>query len=269
MGSAGDMLRRSFLLGYGSGAGHSAWRATSKNLSMIAVVVFVLTLVVAPLVFLYMTAKAITEKQETLKIKLSRLIGFGFATCLSAYYLGWILFFTAALAGSIIHPTKVPGYNWVPERVSLAVYQNSMMSLMRTSVIIHKIFDDKVPFKENIDPPSAADGQATIDVSNLVARIYAFIFIGGIVSGLQQRSSVNREMAVLAHNEAFMIKNDLDVSSDGILIDSEGNTFRPENRSQNRVELVALHRRNMRGYIDMDKDGRMTEWSGLVRRGTA
>ncbi len=264
-----NTLKRSFLLGYGGSAGHSAWRGTKNNIGPVILAIIAVIVAVAPIYFTYKLGKSLLERPDNPSEKLGRIVWFTAGSIFSTMYFGWAIFFLTMIASGFVSPSKIPGYSLVPASASVAMVANAEASLVRSIGIVQSVVDFFSEKKtERVRPPAnSKSDQDVLDAGNLAVRLYAVVFGLGLFVGNQQRREVANLDAIVSHNAAFFDQHGLDLSDDGILSDAEGNTYRMENRSSERLELLALHRRNMRGYIDMDGGGKMLRWSGLVRRG--
>lgn len=254
-------------MGYGASAGHSAWRGTRDNILAIALIALVLTAVLGPLYFVYKTGRALLERQDEGESRAARILWFGLGTTLSALYMGWVLFMGCALLVGSGAAGHVPGAAIIPARASEAVVHNAENSFVRLVKLLGGGDGDK---GERKPWNRAAPGGDGIELAgNLAARTYLAIFAAGLAAGYRQRRESDGREAVIRQNMAFFDAFGLDLADDGTITDETGQTYRIEERGPGRITLMALHRRNMRGYIDLAPDGRMTAWSGLVRRGTA
>lgn len=186
MASNGQWLIRSVVAGYGASAGHSAWRATKNNYPAIVLFGVAFALTAALLYFVYKFAKALFEPSDN---KTARVCGFGTGAVVSIMYLSWVLYWSAFLVSSFIHPAKLPGYDWVPQQVVSAVYENTVHSMVRSALLVRKLVkpdadDVDIPFgsiKPNEENP---DLMATL---NLVARLYFLAIILGAAAGVRKR----------------------------------------------------------------------------------
>lgn len=92
------------------------------------------------------------------------------------------------------------------------------------------------------------------------------IFLVGALVGLRQRSRRVNAWAAQSHNEVFLREVGLTEKENGEFEDGRGNAYRFEYRGQNYLELLALGRRNKRGYLHFDETGKFIAWSGLVKK---
>ena len=93
-----------------------------------------------------------------------------------------------------------------------------------------------------------------------------FVFLLGLEKGFVQRKKRRLAWDAERHNETFMRNAGLTEVADGIIVDSEGNRFRFESATPGRMELFAIGRRNKRGYLLHDENGKISEWTGLVSK---
>lgn len=264
--TVGKTLKRSFLVGYGASAGHSAWRGTKDNILAILAVALALTVVAGPLYFVYKLGKALLERPEDGESRVARIFWFGLGAGASAMYLGWVLFMASALVTGTGAAQYVPGAKIVPGQVTEAVIANAENSMARTA----RLFGGGQGEQDGKPRDRSAPGNTGVELAgSLAARAYLLIFCAGLAAGFSQRRQSGAFEDMMRHNMAFFEQNGLDLSDDGILTDADGQTYRIEERAPQRITLMALHRRNLRGYIDFDAGGRATRWSGLVRRGQA
>lgn len=135
MAKEGQWLTRSFLVGYGAGAGHSAWRATKSRASHVVIVGLAVFLAAAPLFFVYKTAKTTFEPAPPDESRATNLALFGGGAILSVMYLGWALYWSTFAFSAIVHPAKLPGYNLVPEQATTVVYRNVIHSTVRAGLL--------------------------------------------------------------------------------------------------------------------------------------
>jgi hypothetical protein len=94
----------------------------------------------------------------------------------------------------------------------------------------------------------------------------AILFLIGAFFGYRQRLRRSRAWEAEDHNQKFMHQVGLSEHENGELTDTQGNKYRVQYKSKDCVELFAIGRRNRRGYLTLDSDGKMTEWSGLVTK---
>lgn len=191
MAKEGQWLTRSFLVGYGAGAGHSAWRATKSRASYVVIAGLAVVLTAAPLFFVYKTAKATFERTPPNESRATNLALFGGGAILSVMYLGWALYWSTFAFSAIVHPAKLPGYNLVPEQATTVVYRNVIHSTVRAGLLVGKLFgrtaqDDDVSVGD-IYPN--AENSDLLDTLNLVARLYFLAFFLGVFAGVRQRIS--------------------------------------------------------------------------------
>ena len=185
MSYPGQWLGRSFVVGYGAGAGHSAWRATKSHAPVIVIAGIAALAAVAPLYFVYKTTQAIFERAADMG---SRLLMFGGGLAVTVMYLGWVLYWSTFVFSSVIHPAKLPGYDLVPKQAVTAVYQNTVFSMGRSVLLFAKVLgstsDTDFEF-EPIEP--GEDNGDMLATMNLVARLYFVAAVLGALSGIRER----------------------------------------------------------------------------------
>lgn len=186
----GQWLSRSFLVGYGAGAGHSAWRATKSHASYVVIAGLSVVLTAAPLFFVYKVAKIAVERTIPGESKATKLALFGVGTILSVMYLGWALYWSTFAFSAIVHPAKLPGYNLVPEQATTAVYRNVIYSTVRAGLLVGKLFGRTAQDDVSVgDIYPNAENTDLHDTLNMVARLYFLAFFLGVFAGLRQRTS--------------------------------------------------------------------------------
>lgn len=189
MANSGQLIGRSFVVGYSASAGHSAWCATKKHAPAILVLSVAFVLAAAPLFFVYKSAKAAFAPTDD---KASRILLFGTGAVLSVMYLGWALYWSSFFVSSFIHPARLPGYDLVPKQAVTAVYQNTIHSMVRSSLLVGKLLgrtaeDGEVTSVDLMPNENNPDLMATL---NLVARLYFLAATLGVAAGLRQRSQL-------------------------------------------------------------------------------
>lgn len=101
--------------------------------------------------------------------------------------------------------------------------------------------------------------------SGPTGAIFVGIFLVGGLLGFSQRGKRKRIWSAEESNSTFLSEVGLDFDKEsGHAFDKSGNKYRIEGISENRVVLFAVGRKNKRGFITIDKDGRYLDWSGLV-----
>lgn len=259
-------LTRSFLVGYGAGAGHSAWRATKANAGTILLVGALASLIAGPLYFVYALGHALANGSGGPAAYAKRVALNAIGAIGSAWALGWILYMAVFVLSAAVPPEKVPGHSLVPEAAVRAVMANAEASMDRSLGLLSSSGAKRTVSSWSDDP---AKHREEVAAANLVVRTYALTLAVGALLGFASWRREARDELTLAHNATFMHANGLGVAEDGTLVDGEGNAYRVESRSPERIVLLALHRRNMRARIDFDDQGRMTAWSGIHKKGQA
>ena len=99
----------------------------------------------------------------------------------------------------------------------------------------------------------------------IVGAILAIVFFfAGIVIGLAQRKKRKLSWVAEKENKQFLEENGL-IERDGFIFDSNGQKYRVHNQTPQHIELFAISRRNKRGFLHLNEDGLITNWSGMVK----
>jgi len=113
------------------------------------------------------------------------------------------------------------------------------------------------------DQPQAATGAMAIVVA---ASFTAAALALGLVVGLFQRPGRLRRFAIAEANHEFL--EDLGFRETGeqeiTHYDGEGNALRLLERATDAMVFLAVGRRSKRAYIELDKNGLMTGYSGVI-----
>ncbi len=88
----------------------------------------------------------------------------------------------------------------------------------------------------------------------------------GMMIGLFRRRGRLRRFAAIEHNEAFLAENGFKETAgrDVTHYDADGNALRFLEASPDRLSFMVVGRRGRRAYIDLDENGRMLSYSGIV-----
>ena len=108
-------------------------------------------------------------------------------------------------------------------------------------------------------------GANTVLAVLLASGITLGITMLGVSRGKQERATRQRLWETEAHNEEFMEGQGFREFDDGTLADAEGNRYRIQGTYGDTIELFAIGRRNRRGYLRLDEQGRIVEWTGLTK----
>jgi len=110
------------------------------------------------------------------------------------------------------------------------------------------------------------------DVQHVIAFKWGvtLLLVGlGALVGIGQRPARSAFWKTERKNQEFLSSVGLTDRPEGQMADADGNVYRIQSQSRDRIELFAIGRRNKRGYIGLDGNGCMTSWSGLVTAGKA
>ncbi len=89
----------------------------------------------------------------------------------------------------------------------------------------------------------------------------------GLIWGHRERAADAKASGIEHHNISFMLDagfSDLGVGDD-LLSDPEGNTLKLKAQEPSKMVFMVVGRRNMRAAIELDPDGRMTSYTGLIK----
>ena len=89
----------------------------------------------------------------------------------------------------------------------------------------------------------------------------------GFLIGVLQRPGRKRQFAIEEENETFLLQNGIQETGgeDVTHIDSNNNKLRLLEENNDMLVFMAVGRRNRRAYINFDQDGRMIEYTGVVK----
>lgn len=90
------------------------------------------------------------------------------------------------------------------------------------------------------------------------------LFVCGLAVGFLQRRARRRAWKAEQANIAFLAENSLTALDDENIVDAEGIRYNLKNTFNDRIEWMAVGRRNKRAYMHFNDSGRYTSWSGLV-----
>ncbi len=94
--------------------------------------------------------------------------------------------------------------------------------------------------------------------------VQAVIVISGLIVGFVQRKRRQVAWEAERNNELFFAEHGFEVLDEDNFRDDQGNRFRLMNVFSGELEFMAEGRRGKRGYIEFDKNGAYTNWSGLT-----
>lgn len=121
--------------------------------------------------------------------------------------------------------------------------------------------------------PNAADSErhfnAPFDVNKpLLSAFFIisshFLFLFGLARGALQRKARRYAWNAERENAVFFESHGITVLDDENIVDVDGTRYTLKNVFSDRLEWLAVGKRNKRGYITFDDYGRYTSWSGLV-----
>lgn len=120
-----------------------------------------------------------------------------------------------------------------------------------------------------LDAGGFKDGLLSISYRSKMVWVFSsscvlFITLSGIYTGLAQRKTRKRAWDIEGYNRIFLAENGIMETSEGQFQDADGNAYRLEAIRATSIELFAIGRRNKRGYISFDQDGKFLSWTGLI-----
>ena len=86
----------------------------------------------------------------------------------------------------------------------------------------------------------------------------------GLIVGLVQRRKRHTAWETEASNADFFCDHSLEALDDDQFRDSDGNRYKLKNVFARELEFQAEGRREKRGYMEFDKNGKYISWSGLT-----
>lgn len=91
----------------------------------------------------------------------------------------------------------------------------------------------------------------------------------GFSTGLIQRPSTQRRYAIALQNEQFLSARSIRETgeTETTHYDADGNALRLIERTSNSIVFLAVGKRNKRAYIGLTKEGKMTDYTGVVSLG--
>lgn len=233
--------------GFGLGFGRDLYRGTKRNLGTLGVLVGIVAFLVLPVVGIFIALRALalnyearrgavrSRAQALLLLLLSLVVG-----AAPLLYLGNVIVALTTGPNAFPAPSGGPLYaaeywTFFPTQWVLGATYPMGGSLIGGS---------SVPVKWAIIAASAACGLA---------------------AGLASRRARRRMFDAVAHNHRFLDEVGLEEVGEGEFQDADGQHYRIDDRSARQVALFPIGRRNRRGFLDVDQDGRFTNWSGLVK----
>lgn len=241
------------VMSFGFSLGRDLYSGGKKAVKKSSFAIFMVLFTVVSLVATYLCAQYIARNYKTLSEIILWRLGSSITLCffliIGFLPVGVLFSLLSDLVGPLLGYTNKIEIHSIPR----------LFFLLETT--IEKTYQLILGMSGSIERYQFADDGLSVSL-RWIATLAVFAL--GFARGLGQRKARRLAWEAQSYNEKFMQDAGLAETGNGEVLDSAGQRYRVENANTERMELFAIGRRNKRGYLYYDQNGKISNWTGLV-----